>query len=122
MHYYSTKIYPKDYELSLHFYQNILKLPVTQEYENALLLDEHLLLCRNNRGFDGATVTLYFETENYGAFEDLVRANDLSFGSRLSPAGQRILTLCDPDGNLIEVGEPMHDIVSALLQLSNFNS
>ncbi len=60
---------------------------------------------------------LYFETEDLPAAEQLLTASGITFihTMREQPWAQRTLRIFDPDGHIVEVGEPMTSVISRLL-------
>lgn len=120
MKYYSTKIQTLDLEYSAAFYTKTLGLRVTCYYGHSVLLDDHLLITQCDKRINGRTI-IYLETEDYNETEARILAIGHSPDYRYSRTGQRIMILRDPDGNLVEIGESMTQIVSELLSLSSSN-
>lgn len=120
MKYYSTKIHTRDLSYSAAFYTETLGLPITCRYEHCILLDNYLLLSQDEQ-LPRGPVCIYFETEDYNETEEHILSIGHSPDYRYSPVGQRIMILRDPDGNTVEIGESMNQIVSELLALSCSN-
>jgi len=61
---------------------------------------------------------LYFESESLDETERKLEELDVSFfhGIHEEPWGQRTLRFFDPDGNLIEVGEPLPVFITNLIK------
>lgn len=116
MKYYSTKIRTNDLTYTLDFYTKTIGLPISCHYGHSVLLDEHLLLTEK-QDFSGGPLCIYLETEDYDEVEKRILSIGHSPFFRYSPTGQRIMILKDPEGNTIEVGESMNQIVEELLSL-----
>ena len=120
MKYFSTKLPVKDLEYSSEFYTKTLGLPVTCHYGHSILLDNHLLLTTKETPGSGK-VCIYLEAKEYYKTEAKLLAIGHSPDYRYSPAGQRIMILRDPEGNNVEIGESMGQIVTELLSLSKYS-
>jgi catechol 2,3-dioxygenase-like lactoylglutathione lyase family enzyme len=61
---------------------------------------------------------IYFETENLDEIRDKIAAKKIEFVHDLieQPWGQRVLRVYDPDGAIVEVGEPMSCVIIRLLK------
>lgn len=121
MKYFSTKLPTSDLGHTAEFYTKTIGLPVTCNYGHSLLLDDHLLLIQSESRPAGP-VCIYLETENYNETEEHILSIGHSPDYRYSPVGQRIMILRDPEGNTVEIGESMNQIVSELLSISCPNS
>ncbi len=120
MKYFSTKLPVRDLEYSAGFYTKTLGLPLTCHYGHSILIDDHLLLTTKEIPGSG-TVCIYLEAEEYDKTEARLLAIGYSPDYRYSPAGQRIMILRDPEGNNVEIGESMGQIVTELLSLSKYS-
>ena len=76
-------------------------------------------------GFDPAMIVkgscdfeLYFEEPDFDAFLERIAPMDIRYlhPVREYPWGQRAVRLFDPDGHLLEVGEPMEAVILRMLR------
>lgn len=121
MKYYSTKLPTNDLTNTAAFYTDTLGLPISHHYGHSILLDDHLLLMQCD-GASSGFACIYLETEAYNETEACILAKGHTPDYRHSPVGQRIMILKDPEGNTVEIGESMEEIVSEILTLSCGNS
>lgn len=115
-------LYVEDGERSLHFYRDLLKLPVKGEHETYIEFDTGSTILAINtkesvREITGlsvsdqsaATYEIGFVTEQVQETIDDLRANGVPVVVEPTekPWGQTIAYVTDPDGNLIEICTPM---------------
>lgn len=109
MRYFSTKLYSDDLGVATRFYSDILGLPLTKRNDKALL-GQHLLISES--GENG----LYFESGNYNKIKNSLEKAGYSLSFRTTSAGQQIMSLSDPMGNRVEIGESMETVIHRLLE------
>lgn len=110
----------KDIELSKAFYKELFGLHVVTDFGKNVILSEGLVLQEQNLWeeftgkkvtFSGNDVELYFEENDLDAFAvKLENSNyDIQYVNKLTTYawGQRIIRIYDPDGHIIEIGEPI---------------
>lgn len=111
-----------DIEKSVQFYNELFGLIVIRDFGSNVILSEGLVL-QERKSWEDAILQevsygrnnalLYFEERNIDAFMD--KLNESSFdikyyGDKITDdAGRSIIRLYDPDGHLIEVGEPFKE-------------
>lgn len=123
----SAVLFVRDIQTSRHFYESLLGQKVLMDhglnvgYEGGFaiwqidhayqMMFEHPAEGINRIGADN--LELYFESDDLGSVwerlsgEDIMVLHDL----REQPWGQRVLRVYDPDGHIVEVGEPMSVVV-----------
>ncbi|NLH47885.1 MAG: glyoxalase/bleomycin resistance/dioxygenase family protein [Myxococcales bacterium] len=119
----------EDLERSRDFYCNVLKQTVIADYgENIVFRGDFSLhqrahfegLLGNGRAvrFGDDSFELYFETDDLDEIRDRLQKNGVVFvhDLREQPWRQRVMRIADPDGHLIEIGEPMPAVVRRLAQ------
>lgn len=126
MIYHSTVLFVADIAIAKDFYCTVMKLEIEHDFgKNIIFLgglsiweigDDHAIKTDLNTEKGKTRFELYFETENLSETERLLNERNVSFfhGIHEEPWGQRTLRFFDPDGNLVEVGEPLHVFVSNL--------
>jgi catechol 2,3-dioxygenase-like lactoylglutathione lyase family enzyme len=125
--YISAVLFVKDMPAARHFYEDLLgqevelDLELNVGYKSAFALWENK--CANDiifhRDPDSAeplgrrNLELYFETEDLDAITERLRAAGVSLIHEIHehPWGQRALRVYDPDGHIVEVGEPMPAVI-----------
>lgn len=115
-------LYVEDGERSLHFYRDLLKLPVKGEHETYIEFDTGSTILAINtkesvREITGLTVPdrgaatyeIGFVVEQVQETIDYLRANGVPVVVEPTekPWGQTVAYVTDPDGNLIEICTPM---------------
>ncbi len=120
-------LFVEDMEVSRRFYEILLKQEVAMDhglnvgYKSGLALwqREYALNVIHNRKTEpkkGNDTEVYFESENVHE----VFASVSSYGAEIvhdireQPWGQRVFRFNDPDGFIIEIGEPMDALVRRL--------
>ena len=108
----------KDMERSRQFYHDLFGLDTVLDSEGNLILTEGLVL-QDEKVWEEAlgreviresnSCELYFEENDIEAFaEKLERLYpSVQYVTRLAPHGRKVIRFYDPDGNLIETGEPV---------------
>lgn len=119
----ATLLAVRDMEKSLEFYKELFDQDVVTDlgWNKTLTCGLTLQLnfdriagfSRQSMKFGTNNMELYFETEDIGAFMNLLekhpevqRLHDL----KTHPWHQRVVRIYDPDGHLIEVGESMQSV------------
>lgn len=116
----NTLIVVKDIELSKRFYKDLFGLDVVLDNDGNIILTEGLVLQDKKiwesfidravvgRGHDAE---LYFEEKDIDGFLKKLDESDyeIEYINRdlRHSWGQRVVRIYDPDGHMIEVGEPM---------------
>lgn len=116
-----------DMERSKRFYKETLSLSVVVDYGENVTLEGGVVLQEkeswadfigkesNGIGKEQDGGELYFEEEKYDEFlERLEKKNDLTYVHPpiIHRWGQRVVRFRDPDGHIIEVGEPLSAVIS----------
>jgi catechol 2,3-dioxygenase-like lactoylglutathione lyase family enzyme len=120
--YISTLIVVEDLSASRFFYEQLLGQKVKADFgedvvfegEFAIHLKSHFqallggeaqypITARANNG------ELYFETDEIETIQQRLKQAGIEFihEIQLQPWGQRVMRLYDPDGHIVEIGEPM---------------
>lgn len=110
-----------DVERSKKFYEELFGLKVMRDFGENVILSEGLVLQEKKTWesfierevvYGGNNVELYFEESNLDAFlEKLEKSSyNIEFINRCKKHdwGQRVIRIYDPDGHIIEIGEPMN--------------
>ncbi len=127
----SSVIFVKDIKASRAFYEEVLgQKPVMDHglnvgYEGGFALwqldsaNQSIFGDADHRGTGGEkhAAELYFET---GQLDDVMQdleKNTVQFIHRIreQPWGQRVTRFFDPDGHILEIGEPMYCVIQRLL-------
>ena len=124
----SSVLFVSDMTRSLSFYQELLGQTVKVNYQNINIgFDGFALWEKNyastqvwgspemegrNRAFE-----LYFETPNISELSALLMQQKVKFLQTIheAPWGQLSLRIEDPDGNAVEIGEPLATMVKRML-------
>ncbi len=120
-------IFVEDVKRSREFYQNIFSLEVEMDFEENIVFKEAFSIWQRNRAmciiFDNKNlnekinnykdVELYFETSDIESVWDKVRSSNLEIIHPIKEEswGQTVFRLYDPDKHIIEVAEPMSEVV-----------
>ncbi|MDD3262071.1 MAG: VOC family protein [Oscillospiraceae bacterium] len=130
MDYRGTLIAVQDMERSKAFYCGLFGMTVTADFGANVALSGGLYLqtAESWQGilqlpsekiyFVGSASELYFETDDFDNFMDLLyEISDISFvhPPKEHPWGQRAVRFYDPDRHIIEVGEKMETVVHRFL-------
>lgn len=119
----------EDVERSRKFYHDLFGLDVILDLDGNVILTEGLVL-QDARVWErliekpvtrgGTDAELYFEENEMDDFLEKLDAYPEEIRFLHPPKehawGQRVVRLCDPDGHLIEVGEPMEAVARRLYQ------
>ncbi len=115
-------VFVKDIELSKRFYTNILGLKIIEEHAVFILFEMHFSIHQakaltetiygsapDSSELQGkGNILLYFEVDDIESFFSQIEDNiDLIHPIVRQYWGQRVFRLHDPDGHIIEIGEPM---------------
>lgn len=110
-----------DIERSKRFYTEILSLRIVEDhgdfvlFENGFALHDGRSLHKTVFGIEDTSdapygrknLVLYFEVEDLAdTCRHVASKTDLIHEVRKEPWGQRVFRLFDPDGHIIEIGEP----------------
>ncbi len=124
-----TLLAAEDMGVSRRFYEELMGQIVQYDfganlaYESGLSLQhkpmwaEFILAAPSEINTQGNSGELYFEEDDLAAFYDKAASFGVTFvhGIKEHDWGQRVLRLRDPDGHIIEVGEPMEAVVRRLI-------
>lgn len=122
----ATLIAVREMQRSVRFYREVLGLRVENDFGANVSLSGGLALQtleswsgfirkeENDIHFGGDAGELYFEAEDFDAF--IARLQEMPDICYVHPAiehawGQRVVRFRDPDGHIIEVGEPLATVV-----------
>lgn len=131
VHYRSAVIFVRDIPASRHFYEDLLGMQVETDfganvgYAGGLAIWEvgsayqfvHGRAVEDVPALGRDNLELYFETDDIDAVWERLSAAGVTVISpiREQPWGQRVLHIADPDGHLVEIGEPMQAVVRRLI-------
>nr|WP_319374569.1 VOC family protein [uncultured Methanobacterium sp.] len=122
----------QDIDKSRKFYENVLKQEVEMdhganvafkdgfaihnaEHYKELLGDSSATNGKGNKNFnvDKNFMELYFESEELDGVQEKLESLNCRFVHKIraQPWGQRVMRFYDPDGYIIEVGEPLEFVV-----------
>lgn len=111
-----------DIDRAKRFYANILQLRILEDhgafvrFENGFALHDGEALHRTvfgeeprrNEPYGRRNLVLYFEDEDIDAlFRGIAHRVELIHGIEQQSWGQRVFRFFDPDGHIVEIGEPM---------------
>ncbi len=120
----NTIVFVKDLERSKAFYTDVLGQTVMQDFGTIVFFENHLVLHQagsitetvfKQRSDDALAdqgkrnILIYFESDDPEGMLERVSASGatLIHGIERQAWGQRVFRFFDPDGHIIEVGEPM---------------
>lgn len=127
----SSVLFVKDIAASRHFYEDLLGQQVDMdlgvnvgyvggfaiwEIESAFsMIYHHAPEARERLG--GDNLELYFETEALDAVQQRLSETGVKLVHEIyeQPWGQRALRVYDPDGHIVELGEPMPFVMKRML-------
>ncbi|MFA8300693.1 MAG: VOC family protein [Hyphomicrobiales bacterium] len=119
MNYYSSVIFVRDIELSRRFYTELLGCKVEYDmnpyitFNNGLAIwqlpTDHVIYKNTRDNNNSVRMELYFETADIEDKYKMLQKSNIRFlhELELEPWGQYTMRFFDPDGHLIEVGEPI---------------
>jgi catechol 2,3-dioxygenase-like lactoylglutathione lyase family enzyme len=127
----SSVIFVKDIQTSRHFYEDLLNQKVSADFGLNVGFEAGFAIWQSELAYQtifgspvNAAITsgcknseLYFETDDlYTLLEQITKANvQFVHPLREQPWAQRVFRIYDPDGHIVELGEPMPVVVSRLL-------
>ena len=130
--YQSSVIFVKDVEASRHFYEKFLGQEVDMDFGPNVGFKGGFAIWQIDHAFEmifeGAVngngqlgrknLELYFESADLEAVWNQLMEADVwaVHPPREQPWGQRAFRVYDPDGHIVEVGEPMQAVIRRLLQ------
>lgn len=124
MKFHSTVVFVRDITRSKNFYTNFLDFTIEHDFgKNVILsngltiweiLDGHLISSKLETRSDSNRFELYFESENIEKKFLQLENSGINFLHKIheEPWGQRTFRFFDPDGHLIEIGEPLEVFVA----------
>jgi catechol 2,3-dioxygenase-like lactoylglutathione lyase family enzyme len=128
MKFHSTVIFVKDIAKAKDFYTRFLNFTIEHDFGKNVILNNGLTLWEIseshiiNRKLETRNPTnrfeLYFETEDVDGTYEMLNNAGIKFLHQIheEPWGQRTIRFFDPDGHLIEIGEPLEIFVSNMSQ------
>jgi catechol 2,3-dioxygenase-like lactoylglutathione lyase family enzyme len=127
----SAVIFVQDIAASRRFYGELLDQKVALDFGPSVELEGGLALWQIDHAFQtvydraphsterpgGQNVELHFETTDVEAISARLSQAGVEFVHpvREQPWGTRVFRVCDPDGHIVKVGEPMSAVVTRLL-------
>lgn len=117
-----------DIDTSKQFYQDIFSLEIENDFGENIVFRDSFSIWERTRAeeiiFRGSqviesnpedikNVELYFETNNIETIWNMIKAKDIEVihGLQEEPWGQRTLRILDPDNYIIEIAEPLDQVV-----------
>ncbi len=107
-------------EKSVAFYKELFGLQVLKDFDGNVILTEGLVLqdrkiweqlIEKEVGYGGNASELYFVENNLEAFQEKLDHSsfEINYAHKLKTYswGQRAIRIYDPDGHMIEIGEPV---------------
>ena len=126
----SSVIFVRDIDSSRHFYQDLLGQEVEMDFGLNVGFKNGLALWQvnhasqmifkhsagNEKTLDHQNFELYFETPDLETVSARLSDAGIQFihPLREQPWGQRAFRVCDPDGHIVEVAEPMPAVIIRL--------
>jgi predicted enzyme related to lactoylglutathione lyase len=122
-------LFVKDIEISKTFYQELFALKIENDFGENIVFKDGFSLWQKKRAEDiifnsdqrvnpheRKNVELYFETQDIEQIWIKIKKKAIDFihGLREEPWGQRNLRFYDPDKYIIEIAEPMEEVVLRL--------
>ena len=130
--YQSAVLFVREMHRSRSFYEGLLGQLVVMDhgpnvaFANGLALwqaDRASEIVYGSREHEGSplgrrNLELYFETDSLDAAWDRLQVANVPVvhSIREQPWGQRVFRVHDPDGHVVEIGEPMQAVITRLLQ------
>ncbi len=127
----SAVIMVKDVKASREFYEGLLGQKVSMDHGPNLAFEGGFAIWQRNHASEiifnqpqpapipaGChAMEIYFETEDLEKIREKLAAEKIEFVHDLieQPWGQRVLRVYDPDGFIVELGEPMSCVIIRLL-------
>jgi catechol 2,3-dioxygenase-like lactoylglutathione lyase family enzyme len=128
MRFHSSVVFVNDIQVSKEFYTRFLGFKIEYDFGKNLILDHgvtlweldssHIIAKELQTSVNSNRFELYFEEEDITTFcSDLKKAGIIFLHEiHEEPWGQQTLRFFDPDGHLIEIGEPMEVFVSNMIR------
>ncbi|MBI9050174.1 MAG: VOC family protein [Anaerolineaceae bacterium] len=122
----SSVIFVEDIQKSRHFYETILGQKVTADFgvnigfEGGFAIFQrkyaHDVIFGRDMEYGLNNLELYFECGEIDEAVSGLQENDVKFIHAMveQPWGQRVVRFYDPDGHIVEIGEPLSALVSRL--------
>lgn len=125
----SAVLFVKDMASSRHFYEDLLEQPVDLDlglnvgYKGGLAIMQTALVHQVIFGSatevptESKTHEVYFETKDLDTLIKKLEGEGVRFihPVREQPWGQRVFRVYDPDGHIVDVGEPMPVVIFRML-------
>ena len=121
-----TFLFVKDIDVSKKFYTDLLKRKIVDDHGHHVIFRGGLALLDGNyaqdvifgektaeESFGRSNLELYFEVTGLDSFFRRLQKEGIAFVHpiREQSWGQRVFRLYDPDHHLLEIGEPMSEVV-----------
>ena len=126
MKFHSTVLFVKDITQSKNFYKRLFAFNVAYDFGNNLgfeevhslweIMPKHEIAQKLSTSDKSNRFELYFEHANIDEFYKLLKHEGVVFLHELKEEswGQRTVRFFDPDGHLVEVGEPLEVFIQNL--------
>jgi predicted enzyme related to lactoylglutathione lyase len=128
----SLVLFVKDIEASKKFYVDILHQEVEMDFGVNVAFKSNLAIWQKDRALrtifnrdvknseENNNVEVYFESSFLDEIWNRIEVNDVKVIHNIveQPWKQRVFRIYDPDMFIVEVGEPMHDVVKRLYSLN----
>ncbi|WP_180901266.1 VOC family protein [Martelella soudanensis] len=118
----NSLVFVSDMKRSVGFYCDLLGQTIAQDHGDFVQLENGLALhvgsalettmfgapSGDRTRYGRGNLVLYFETDDLeGMFAKMAKATDLIHPIQTQAWGQKVFRCYDPDGHIIEIGEPM---------------
>jgi len=130
--YQGAVLFVEDIQKSRRFYEEVLGQTVVMDHGPNVAFEGEWALWQADHAFQMVygqerteetpmgrqNLELYFETETLDTVRDKLHGAGVPFvhDLREQPWGQRVMRIHDPDGHVVEIGEPMPVVVLRFLQ------
>ncbi|MBN2279996.1 MAG: VOC family protein [Candidatus Marinimicrobia bacterium] len=123
MKFHSSVLFVHDIENSKKFYIDLMGQSILHDFGKNIIFKsglaiwelqpDHIIATKLQPSDHGYPLELYFEDENIDEVLQKLQSHPVRFLHAIQeePWGQRTIRFFDPDGHLIEVGEPLHIFV-----------
>lgn len=119
-------LFVRDISISKRFYQDLFSLKIENDFGENISFKEGFSLWQKKRaeeiifnskkqayGNEGKNLELYFETSNIEAVWKRIKQKSINLihGLKEEPWGQRTIRIFDPDNFIIEIAEPLSQVI-----------
>ncbi len=109
----------KNIKESKHFYQNVMGLKITREYDSVIMFENNFVIHRAdvfyeyiNKPYHGEkmgcdNVDFYFTTSDIDDFQRKLEEENVTFIHKIKQCdwGEKVIRIYDPDGYIVEIGD-----------------